>query len=92
MHINDFVKLIKNFESEIDCEGIDCYDCPLKEKNCDILTEVQINLECEEVDDFEEDEDDECERWRYSDYENKDISDWDVDDHLAAWYDDRMEK
>jgi hypothetical protein len=30
--------------------------------------------------------------WRRSDYENKPIEDWDVDDHLAAWYDDMMEK
>jgi hypothetical protein len=30
--------------------------------------------------------------WRYSDYESKDIGDWDVDDHLAAWYDHMMEK
>jgi hypothetical protein len=30
--------------------------------------------------------------WRYSDYENKDIDDWSVDDHLAAWYDHMMEK
>lgn len=30
--------------------------------------------------------------WRYSEYENKDIGDWDVDDHLAAWFDHQMEK
>jgi hypothetical protein len=30
--------------------------------------------------------------WRSSNYEEKDIGDWDVDDHLAAWYDDMMEK
>ncbi len=30
--------------------------------------------------------------WRHSDYESKDIDDWDVDDHLAAWYDHMMEK
>lgn len=30
--------------------------------------------------------------WRYSDYENKDINDWSVDDHLAAWFDHQMEK
>ncbi|HBY19628.1 MAG TPA: hypothetical protein DEG71_01190 [Clostridiales bacterium] len=31
-------------------------------------------------------------RWRYSDYESKDIGDWDVDDHMAAAWDDAMEK
>jgi len=30
--------------------------------------------------------------WRHSNYESKDINDWDVDDHLAAWYDHMMEK
>jgi hypothetical protein len=30
--------------------------------------------------------------WRYSDYEDKDIGDWSVDDHLAAWYDHVLEK
>lgn len=30
--------------------------------------------------------------WRYSNYESKDIEDWDVDDHLATWYDHMMEK
>lgn len=30
--------------------------------------------------------------WRNSEYQNKNISDWNVDDHLAAWYDDMMEK
>jgi len=30
--------------------------------------------------------------WRHSNYESKDINDWDVDDHLAAWFDHMMEK
>jgi endogenous inhibitor of DNA gyrase (YacG/DUF329 family) len=30
--------------------------------------------------------------WRRSNYENKSIEDWDVDDHIAAWFDDMMEK
>jgi len=30
--------------------------------------------------------------WRNSNYESKDIDDWDVDDHLASWYDHMMEK
>jgi len=32
------------------------------------------------------------ESWKYSNYEYKDISDWDVDDHMASDYDDRMSK
>lgn len=30
--------------------------------------------------------------WRFSNYEWKNIGDWTVDDHLAAYYDDMMEK
>lgn len=30
--------------------------------------------------------------WRYSNYQNKDIEYWDVDDHLASCVDDIMEK
>jgi hypothetical protein len=34
----------------------------------------------------------ENEGWRNSNYESKSIEDWDVDDHLASWYDHMMEK
>jgi predicted GIY-YIG superfamily endonuclease len=31
-------------------------------------------------------------RWRYSDYETKNVDCWDTDDFLAAYWDDAMEK
>lgn len=40
----------------------------------------------------EEEHDRENNHWKFSEYEYKDISDWDADDHLAAWYDHTVEK
>lgn len=55
-----------------------------------------FNPECEEQEFCSEDCDEEHNQinngWRSSNYEHKDIGDWTVDDHLAAWYDDMMEK
>jgi group I intron endonuclease len=31
-------------------------------------------------------------QWKYSNYDGKNVSDWDIDDHLAAWWDDALEK
>lgn len=45
---------------------------------------------CENCD-LEHENDDEN-RWKFSNYEDKDINDWDVDDHLAVWFDHMMEK
>lgn len=53
----------------------------------DIIIEVCEDLFGYSYDDFIIDN-----QWRNSDYESKDIGDWDVDDHLAAWYDHMMEK
>lgn len=47
---------------------------------------------CDELFDYSFDDFKVDNAWRYSDYESKDIGDWDVDDHLAAWYDHMMEK
>lgn len=44
--------------------------------------------ECEEDYDIDEEDND----WRYSNYENKNINDWDVDDHMVADWEDRMSK
>lgn len=62
--------------------------------NEDFLEEYDEDIEdCYELDDDELDEDYEMNnRWRYSNYEDKDIEDWDEDDHLAAWFDHMMEK
>jgi hypothetical protein len=58
--------------------------------------EYSIQLACEELfgDDFDEFVDDYKinNSWRYSNYESKNIDDWDEDDHLASWYDHMMEK
>ena len=64
----------------------------LIEKITDLENEDTIMEICEELfsysyEDFVADNE-----WRHSNYESKDIDDWTVDDHLAAWYDHMMEK
>lgn len=69
-----------------------CKVCYNRFKTFD-LKEYFCSVDCEMKYDFFPDEFDDDERgWRESNYEYKDIDDWDVDDHLAAWHDHMMEK
>jgi len=47
---------------------------------------------CEDLFDYGYDEFIIDNEWKHSNYESKDINDWDVDDHLAAWFDHMMDK
>jgi hypothetical protein len=79
VEIDDELQTV-SFVLEEDNEEFDDEDCCTFDGNCD---------ECEEQDSCRINPDN---AWRYSNYEEKDIDDWDVDDHLAAWFDHQMEK
>lgn len=81
LYIDDEINFIS-----VDNNEEDNYDEDLEECNGDCCNcEFDVCLE-------DDNEYDENNRWRYSNYEQKDISDWDVDDHIAAWFDHMMEK
>jgi hypothetical protein len=64
-------------ENESEDEDEDCCDFDGNCEECEDAVDCKINPD---------------NAWRYSNYECKDIGDWSVDDHLAAWYDHQMEK
>jgi hypothetical protein len=87
-YICDGCSVIHKTEAEIR----KCRECG--EEICDECSSFDDDY-CEDCYDelfCDENEIDVNNRWRYSNYESKDISYWDEDDHLAAWYDHMMEK
>lgn len=88
---DDLIKLINELNIKlVNIDNLSKDD--LIEKITDLENEDTIMEICEELfsysyEDFVADNE-----WRHSNYESKDIDDWTVDDHLAAWYDHMMEK
>lgn len=87
----DLIKLVNKLNITIDnfkeLSEDDLIDKIIEFEDDDLIINTCVALFDYSYDDFIIDN-----SWKHSNYEEKDISDWSIDDHIAAWYDHIMEK
>jgi hypothetical protein len=91
--IDDLIKIAERLNIDVDIFDFsddDIIELILQEDE-ELIKQTCLNLFNDSFDMFSDDYE-VNNRWRYSNYESKDINDWDVDDHIAAAWDHAMEK